>query len=71
VISVKDRLRGEIPKAVAVLQPGENVKEHEILDFCKGRLPHYKLPRIIEIRKDIPKSGSGKINKNILTLEHV
>ncbi|WP_347275480.1 AMP-binding protein [Candidatus Kuenenia sp.] len=71
VISVKDRLRGEIPKAVAVLQPGENVKEHEILDFCKGRLPHYKLPRIIEIRKDIPKSGSGKINKNILILEHV
>ncbi|MCF6147051.1 MAG: long-chain fatty acid--CoA ligase [Candidatus Kuenenia sp.] len=71
VISVKDRLRGEIPKAIAVLQPETNVTEQEILDFCKDRLPHYKLPRIIEIRKDIPKSGSGKINKNLLTLEHV
>lgn len=71
VISVKDRLRGEIPKAIAVLQPETNLTEQKILDFCKDRLPHYKLPRIIEIRKDIPKSGSGKINKNILTLEHV
>jgi len=71
VISVKDRLRGEIPKAIAVLQPGMDLTEHEIMDFCKDRLPQYKVPRIIEIRKDIPKSSSGKINKKILTLEHV
>ncbi|HLF86976.1 MAG TPA: long-chain fatty acid--CoA ligase, partial [Nitrospiria bacterium] len=71
VISAKDRLRGEVPKALIVTKDGRELTEKEILGFCKGHLAHYKLPRIIEIRKSLPKIGSGKINKMALQMEHV
>lgn len=70
VIAVKDRLRGEVPKAVVVLQNG-TLSEKEILAFCRERLANYKVPRIVEIRESLPKIGSGKINKKILQMEHV
>lgn len=71
VISAKDRLRGEVPKAIIVTRDGRELTEKEVLGFCKGRLAHYKLPRIIEIRESLPKIGSGKINKMALQMEHV
>ncbi len=70
VISAKDRLRGEIPKAIIVTKDGKELTEREVLGFCKERLPHYKLPRIVEIRDSLPKIGSGKINKKVLQMEH-
>ncbi|MBI5789574.1 MAG: AMP-binding protein [Candidatus Schekmanbacteria bacterium] len=69
VISVKDRLRGEVPKAFIVPKNGKILAEKDILRFCKEQLPHYKLPKIVEIRESLPKIGSGKINKNALQQE--
>ncbi len=71
VISARDRLRGEIPKAIIVTKDGKRLTEKDVLGFCKERLPHYKLPRIVEIRESLPKIGSGKINKKVLQMEHV
>ncbi len=71
VISTKDRLRGEIPKAIIVAKSEKNLTEKEILMFCKERLAHYKLPKVIEIRESLPKIGSGKVNKRVLQLEHI
>jgi acyl-CoA synthetase (AMP-forming)/AMP-acid ligase II len=69
VISVRDRLRGEIPRAVIVTNNGEKLTKEEVISFCKTRLAHYKLPRSIEIRKSLPKIGSGKVNKRVLQME--
>ena len=71
VIPVKDRLRGEVPKAIIVSKNGNRLTEKEVLGFCKERLPHYKLPRLVEIRESLPKIGSGKINKKVLRMECV
>lgn len=71
VISARDRLRGEIPKAIIVTKDGKELTEREVLGFCKERLPHYKLPRIVEIRDSLPKIGSGKINKKVLQMEYI
>ena len=71
VISAKDRLRGEVPKAFIVPKNGVELTEKEVLHFCKEHLAHYKLPRMIEIRGSLPKIGSGKINKKALQLEPV
>jgi acyl-coenzyme A synthetase/AMP-(fatty) acid ligase len=71
VISAKDRLRGEIPKAVIVTNNGNGLSEKEVVEFCRQRLAHYKLPKIVEIRESLPKIGSGKINKNALQEECV
>lgn len=70
VISDRDKLRGEVPKAIIVTNDGIKLTEKEIVGFCKERLPHYKIPRILEIRESLPKTGSGKINKKVLQMEY-
>jgi long-chain acyl-CoA synthetase len=69
VISTQDRLRGEVPKAIIVPKNGTRLTEKEIFAFCRERLAHYKLPRIVEMREALPKTGSGKINKKVLQTE--
>jgi long-chain acyl-CoA synthetase len=71
VVSSRDRLRGEVPRAVVVPKNGASLSEKEVLSYCRGRLVHYKMPRILEIRESLPKIGSGKINKRNLLMEHV
>ena len=66
VISAKDKLRGEIPKAIIVTKDGKDIAEKEIQEFCRGRMPSYKVPRIVKMRDSLPKFGSGKINKKLL-----
>lgn len=69
VVSVKDRLRGEVPKAIIVLKNGA-LSPKEVFKFCMEKLPHYKVPRLVEFRETLPKTGSGKTNKKILQMEH-
>lgn len=69
VISSKDRLRGEVPKAIIVGREGADLTEKEVLAFCRERLAHYKVPRVVELRDSLPKIGSGKINKKVLQTE--
>lgn len=71
VVSTKDRLRGEVPKAIIAAREGRELSEKDVLMFCRERLAHYKLPKIVEIRESLPKVGSGKINKKILQMEHI
>jgi acyl-coenzyme A synthetase/AMP-(fatty) acid ligase len=66
VISSKERLRGEVPKAIIVPRNGKALSEKDVLLFCRARMPNYKVPRIVEFRKALPKIGSGKINKKEL-----
>ncbi|MBW1838519.1 MAG: AMP-binding protein [Deltaproteobacteria bacterium] len=69
VIGVKDRLRGEVPKAIVVLDDGLRMTEREIIKFCGEQIAHYKIPRLVEFRKYLPKIGSGKIDKKALRME--
>lgn len=66
VIGIPDEAKGEIPKAFISLKPGQHTSEGEIIDFCKANLAPYKVPRIVEIRPDLPKSSVGKILKREL-----
>jgi acyl-CoA synthetase (AMP-forming)/AMP-acid ligase II len=71
VIGVSDPYRGETPKAFIV--PKEEYAGRttvdEILEWCKDNMAAYKRPRFIEFRKELPKSGSGKILKRVLAEE--
>ncbi len=66
VVGVPDKLRGEAVKAVIVPKEGEEITELEIKNFCREHLASYKIPTIIEFRKELPKTGSGKIRKELL-----
>jgi fatty-acyl-CoA synthase len=34
-----------VPVAFVELQPGADVSAQELIDFCKGRIANYKVPR--------------------------
>ena len=68
---VPDAYRGETVKAFIVLKPGVEATDKEIIDFCKEKLAPYKVPKLIEFRKELPKSAVGKILRKILRDEEV
>lgn len=69
VIPSKDRLRGEVPKAIIVTKNGTGITEKDVLGFCRKRMANYQIPRIVELWDFLPKIGSGKINKKVLQME--
>lgn len=64
-----DEIRGQIVKASIVLtkgtEPTEKLKK-EIQEYVKKNTAPYKYPRIVVFRDELPKSISGKIQRNKL-----
>jgi long-chain acyl-CoA synthetase len=60
-VGVPDEKRGESVKSFVVLKPGERASVEEIVAYCRGNLAAYKVPRAIEFRDSLPKSGILKI----------
>jgi len=55
-----------VVKAVVVSKNGTSLSPQEIISFCRKRLPGYKVPKLVEFRKYLPKTSSGKIKKSEL-----
>ena len=71
VVGVPDPKVGHLIKAYVVLQ-GEargKISEEEIMDFCRNNMAHYKVPRIIEFRGELPKTDVGKVSRRELREE--
>jgi fatty-acyl-CoA synthase len=66
VIPVPDDRWGEVPKALVVMKPGVTATENDVLEFCRGRLTHYKCPRSVEFLATLPRTGTGKVLKKEL-----
>ena len=66
VVGVPDDYRGETVKAYVSLKPNVNATPEELAAYCRDRLASYKAPRMVEILDDLPKTVTGKIQRNIL-----
>ena len=69
VTAAPDEVRGQVVKAVIVLVPGKEGTEElkkEIQNYVKTHTAPYKYPRIVEFRTSLPKTVSGKIQRNRL-----
>jgi fatty-acyl-CoA synthase len=68
VVGMPHERWGEVPRAFVVLRPGVDVapRETELIDFVRGRLAHFKAPKQVDILDDLPKGGTGKVQKNVL-----
>lgn len=71
VIGIPDKLRGEAVKAFVVLKEGSLLKPEDLRYFAKDHLAHFKVPQIIEVRAQLPKNRTGKIDKELLQQEMV
>ncbi len=69
VSAAPDEVRGQVVKASIVLtkgtEPTEELKK-EIQNYVKNRTAPYKYPRIVVFRDELPKTVSGKIQRNKL-----
>ena len=69
VSAVPDEVRGQIVKASIVLvkgtEPSEELKK-EIQAYVKAKTAPYKYPRIVVFKDELPKTVSGKIQRNKL-----
>jgi long-chain acyl-CoA synthetase len=60
-----DRL-GEEVKAYVVLKDGQQISEHELINWCKTQFAANKYPRYVEFRDELPVGATGKILKRAL-----
>ncbi len=67
IIGVPDDKWGEVGKAYIVLNEINSLTENEVLEFCKGNLAKYKIPKYVEFLTELPKNEAGKINKKELS----
>jgi long-chain acyl-CoA synthetase len=69
VIGVPHPEMGEEVKAVVSLMPGfapSPELEQELIEYCRGRLAHYKCPKSVDFADSLPRSETGKLFKREL-----
>lgn len=64
VIGIKDKYKGQVPKAYIVLKDGIQATSElkkEIQELCRKNVSKYALPKEYEYRKQLPKTLVGKV----------
>ena len=66
VVAAPDERWGEVPYAIVVPKPGAEVSEAALIAFCREHLAHFKCPKRVEFIAALPRTATGKIQKNLL-----
>ena len=66
IIGIPDERWGETVKAIVVRAAGTEPTEHELIEWCRGRLATYKCPTTVDWADTLPRNPSGKILKREL-----
>jgi long-chain acyl-CoA synthetase len=68
VVGVPDERLGEEVMAVVIVRSAVELREPELVAWCRERLAIYKCPRIFQFRSALPKNALGKVLKDELAL---
>ena len=66
VIGVPDMRKGEQPIAFVTAGDGQTIEEKALLQFVRGKLADYKVPKRVVFMPALPRNAAGKILKTEL-----
>ncbi|MFN3868329.1 MAG: long-chain-fatty-acid--CoA ligase [Hyphomicrobiaceae bacterium] len=69
VIGIKDKYRGEAPKAFIKLKEGQKLTAEAVMAYLATKISKIELPAEIEFRAALPKTMIGKLSKKELKQE--
>ncbi len=70
VIGCPDEQWGEAVRAVVVVKEGEELTEVELIEYCKGNIGKFKIPKSVVFAPELPRTPTGKILKRVLRDEY-
>jgi len=70
-VPVPDELLGNRIKAVVVAVDPDALDEQDVRSHCAGRLPRYMVPAEVELRSELPRTATQKVDRARLALESV
>jgi acyl-CoA synthetase (AMP-forming)/AMP-acid ligase II len=66
VIGVPDRRLGEVGMAFVVTGPGSSLDGSDLIQWCRGQMANFKVPRVVKIVDELPLNATGKVLKDVL-----
>lgn len=68
VVAVADSHWGERPKAFVTPRAGKQLQGEDIIQWAKqeSSISKFMVPREVEVVSELPKTGTGKVKKNVL-----
>lgn len=66
VVGVRDERWGEVGRAFVVARGGAGLSEEGVIAHARARLAGYKVPKSIVFLPEIPRLGSGKVDRRAL-----
>ena len=66
VIGVPDERLGEVGMAFVVVDSGAPLDPAELMEWARGEMANFKVPRFVEIVEALPVNATGKVVKDEL-----
>jgi acyl-CoA synthetase (AMP-forming)/AMP-acid ligase II len=70
VIGVPDERWGEVPKAVVVAAPDQQVDPEALIAYAREHLAGFKTPKSVDVVDELPRNPTGKILKKDLRMPY-
>jgi long-chain acyl-CoA synthetase len=68
-VGVGDAIRGEVVWAFVVRRPASPVTEDELIAFVRDRIAHFKAPRRVIFKENLPRTAVQKVLRRVLREE--
>ena len=66
VCGVPDPRMGEVGFAFVMPAPGARLSPGDVIDYCRGAIADYKVPRYVHVVEDFPRTSTNKIQRYLL-----
>ena len=66
VFGIPDETLGEVVAAAVQLLPGATADADAVRSYLAGRLPSFKIPRVVDFHEALPREDTGKVLKRCL-----